>query len=240
MRFGTLPIILLGWAFTAPASGADAFSFEAEHKRLLRNRVGELTITAEGIAFQAEKGEDQSHRWSFDEIQELRVESPRRIRILSYEDVRWNLNRDRRFTFELIEGEITPEVVVFLAERIPTPLATAVFPEPERVLVRIPAKHGHGLGGGCDGEVIVAEEAVFYLTPHTGHSRWWPLEQIESVGARSEYDFRVDTREGGFHFQLKRPLERRIFEDLWRRLHEPDSWLDSLTGTAEEGSSRSR
>lgn len=240
MRFCTLPVILLGWTFTAPAAGTDVFTFEAEHKRPLRSRTGELTITTDGIAFDAEKGEDQSHRWTFDDIQELRIESPGRIRVLSYEDVKWKLNRDRRFTFELLEGEITPDVVVFLAERIPTPLATAVFPEPEGVVVRLPAKHGHGLGGGCDGELIVAEKAVYYLTAHIGHSRWWPLEHIESVGVRSDYDFRVDTREGGFHFQLKRPLERRIFEDLWRRIHEPESWLDSLTGTAGGAGSRSR
>jgi len=115
-----------------------------------------------------------------------------------------------------------------------------VLPEPKEVVVRLPAKHGHGLGGGCDGELIVAEKAVYYLTSHVGHSRWWPLEHIESVGVRSDYDFRVDTREGGFHFQLKRPLDRRIFENLWRRIHEPESWLDSLTGTAGGAEARSR
>lgn len=224
--------VLLSLPWLGAAADARDYTFQVEHQRFLRKDSGRLEITAAGIAYHSEKKQDRSRSWTYDDIQELTIESPHRVRILTYEDVEWRLNRDRAYVFDLVTGEITLELVAFLAEKLPTPLVTSIFPEPEGVLLRLPAKHGHALGGGCNGEVVIGEKAVFFKSERTEHSRWWPLEQIENVGSMSEFDFRVVTREGPFHFQLKRPLDRPVYENLWRRVHEPRTWLDSLTAVA--------
>lgn len=224
----TTALLLFSIFAATPPEAEPEFSFEARHQRFFRDDDGRLEVTQSGIAYLSHKAEDRSRRWSFEEIQELKVESSRRIRILTYEDVAWQLNRDRSFTFELVDGEVSAELVAFVEERLPTPLVTAVFDRPEEFSARIPAKHGHALGGGCDGEILFAEDFLIFESSRPDHSRRWRLDQLEDVGSASEFDLRVSTREGSFHFQLKRPLDRRAFEALWRRIHEPRNWLDDL------------
>lgn len=220
----------------APPEAEPEFSFEARHQRLFRNDEGRLEVTRSGIAYRSHKAEDRSRVWSFEEIQELKLESSRRIRILTYEDVAWQLNRDRAFTFELVDGEVSAELIAFVEERLPTPLVTAVFDRPKEFSARIPAKHGHALGGGCDGEILFAEDFLIFESSRPDHSRRWRLDQLEDVGSASEFDLRITVREGDFHFQLKRPLDRKRFESLWRSIHEPGTWLDAIVDPGDVNS----
>ncbi len=66
---------------------------------------------------------------------------------MTYKDVWWQLNSDRRTYFVLTDKEITPQVVQFLRRHLPTPLVSAAFAPPEKVLLRLPVKHNHALGG---------------------------------------------------------------------------------------------
>ncbi|MGH9340198.1 MAG: hypothetical protein ACRD1R_11585 [Acidobacteriota bacterium] len=60
----------------------------------------------------------------------------------------------------------------------------------------------------------------------------WPISDIESIGRRSDYNLRTTVREDSalgsqrnFQFQLKRPMDEEAYDLLWRKIHEPDSWL---------------
>lgn len=213
-------------------SPGTSFEFTVEHDHFWGQGEGKLSVSAEGITFEEPGEKDHSRRWSFEEIQNLKIESSRKIRLLTYEDSRWMLNRDRGFEFELTQGEITPELVRFLREKLLTPVASAVFAPPAEPFYSLPVKHRHAWGSGCKGELIFGKEGIYYTSSHSEHARLWLFGQIESLGRMSPYDFRLTVREAShagstrnFQFQLKRPLDEKVYQELWRKVYEPKSWL---------------
>lgn len=211
------------------------FQFPVKHDHFWGTGSGDLTIDEEGITYTSEKDNDHATHWSYSDIQELKIESPRKIYIRTYEDVWWKFNSDRTFEFDVVEGGINSQVVEFLRERLPTQLVSAVYTEPNNIAYAVPSKHKHALGGGCDGELVISEEGVYYNTPDSGHSRFWTIEDIDSLGRMSWSNIRITVREHShsgsirnFQFQLKAQMDDTIYEQLWRRIYEPTSWLDTM------------
>ncbi|MCH6569926.1 MAG: hypothetical protein IH794_07450 [Acidobacteria bacterium] len=224
--------IPLSFCWSVMASDNTVFQFSVKHDHFFRTGSGTLTIDQEGIAYNAEKDNKHSARWSFADIQEVKIESPQKIYLRTYEDVWWKLNRDRTFEFELVEGEIKPEVVDFLRERLPVRLVSAVFTPPDNAAYRVPAKHRHALGGGCEGQLVFTERGIYYNTSDSDHSRFWPIQDIESLGRMSGSNIRITAWEHShsgsvrnFQFQLKRPMDGETYKRLWRKIYEPESWL---------------
>ena len=71
----------------------------------------------------------------------MKIESPTQLEILTYEDVGWKLGRDRRFEFQIVDGQITPELVLLLRDWLPAGVVSTVFSEPRDIFYVIPAKH---------------------------------------------------------------------------------------------------
>ncbi len=227
--------IPLSFCWPVMASENTVFQFSVQHDHFWGKGSGDLTIDQEGITYTSEKDDAHSTVWSYSDIQELKIESPQKIYLRTYQDVWWKLNRDRRLEFVLVEGEMSAEVVDFLRERLPSALVSAVFTSPDDTAYRVPVKHKHALGGGCEGELLVSEKGIYYSAFSSDHSRFWPLEAIESLGRMSESHIRITAREhshsGGvrnFQFQLKRPMDSETYQRLWHRIYEPESWLDKL------------
>lgn len=228
----TLALILL----TPSQLAGENVRFSVQHDHLLGSGRGYLTIHDGGISYLSERDEKHVRNWEYAEIQEIKIDSPHAIAILTYEDVRWRLNSDRLFEFEILNGAIRPEIVEFLG-KLPTVLVTAVFREPREILYRVPAKHQHSLGGGCEGELLFSEEAFYYKSAsQPEHSRFWPLQGIESLGRQSDFNLRITAIEQSsrgnrrnYQFQLKRPLDRDMYESLWRKIYEPKSWLRGVS-----------
>ncbi len=226
-------LLLLFFSFPARAAPPEpSFTFKVKHDHLWKDGEGQLVIAENSIVYESEGHEDHSREWTYTDVQDLRIESAQKIRILSYEDS-WKLNKDRDFEFELVEGEVTPEVVRFLRERLPTPLVSAVFTPPEgKVYYSLPVKHQHALAGGCEGHLTFADDAVYFISTRAEHSRMWLISDIESIGRMSRFNFRVTAREDSilgsernFQFQLKRPMDEEAYQLLWSNIYEPDSWL---------------
>lgn len=211
------------------------YTFRARHDHFWGGGEGTLSIGPQGLTFQEEDDEDHSRSWSFSQIQRLTVRSPRRLEILTYEDVKWQLNRDRTYHLELLDSEITPEVVAFLRVRLPAPPVSAVLsPAPAQPWHTVPAKHLHSLGGGCLGRLLFTEEALVFESQQREHSRSWPLETLLDLGRMSAFHLRVEAQEGSslsrgrtYQFQLQEPLPETVYDRLWRRLYEPSSWIGS-------------
>ncbi len=225
--------ISLLFCWSVMASDNTVFQFSVEHDHFFRTGSGTLTIDHEGITYNAEQDKKHGVRWSFPDIQEVKIESPQKIYIRTYEDVWWKLNRDRELKFELVEGEMSAEVVNFLRERLPSVLVSAVFTPPDDAAYRVPVKHKHALGRGCEGQLVFSEEGVYYNASNSDHSRFWPMEDIESLGRMSGSNIRVTAWEHShsgsirnFQFQLKEPMDGETYERLWRKVYEPESWLD--------------
>ncbi len=227
--------IPLSFSWSVMASDNKVFQFSVEHDHFWRKGSGDLTIDQEGITYTSEKDNDHSVDWSYADIQEVKIESPQKLYIRTYEDVWWKLNRDRTLHFELVEGEISAEVVNFLRERLPSALVSAVFTPPDDAAHTVPVKHKHALGRGCEGQLLFSETGVYYNASDSDHSRFWPIEDIESLGRMSRSNIRITAREHShsgsirnFQFQLKRPMDDETYERLWRKIYQPQSWLDQL------------
>ncbi len=227
--------IPLSFCWPVMASDNTVFQFSVEHDHFWRKGSGTLTIDQEGIAYTSEKDDGHNTDWSYSDIQEVKIESPQKIYIRTYEDVWWKLNRDRTLEFELVEGEMSAEAVDFLRERLPRALVSAVFTSPDDASYRVPAKHKHAFGRGCEGQLVFGKEGIYYSTSSSDHSRFWPMEDIESLGRISGSKIRITAWEHSdsgsvrnVQFQLKRPMDDETYERLWRKIYEPESWLDKL------------
>ncbi len=225
--------IPLSFCWPVMASDDTVFQFLVEHDHFWRKGSGTLTIDQEGIAYTSEKDDGHNTDWSYVNIQEVKIESPQRISIRTYDDVWWKLNRERTLHFELVEGEMSDEVVNFLRERLPSVLVSAVFSPPDDAAYRVPVKHKHAFGRGCEGQLQFSDNGVYYNASNSDHSRFWPMEDIESLGRMSGTNIRVTAWEHShsgsirnFQFQLKEPMDGNTYERLWRKVYEPESWLD--------------
>src|SRR6266540_3750292 len=87
----------------AAMAGAQEIRFEARHKHLRGAGAGTLTIGEGGIAFEEAKKRHSFH-WAWDEIQQL-ILSPDALHVLTYEDSKWQLGRDRQYDFEAASDE---------------------------------------------------------------------------------------------------------------------------------------
>ena len=241
----TLTLILVG---SSPIQAADnplarishagcencGLTLQVRHDHFIGGGHGQLTIDEEGITFESEKKEPHSRKWKYANLQEVKIETPTRFQILTYEDVWWKCNRDRLFEFKVLGSQITPEVVQLLRRQLPALVVSAVFEEPEDVAHSFLAKHRHALGGGCEGELIFSEGGIYYASSKSEHSRFWPFHEIRGLGRTSLFDLRVTVlersstlgSERNFRFQLKHPMGGKVFEDFWRTVYEPKSWMD--------------
>ena len=232
MKIFSFLILSLWLCLPVIASDDAVFHFPVKHDHFWGTGSGDLAIDSEGITYTSEKDNDHATHWSYSDIQELKIDTPHKIYLRTYQDVWWQLNRDRTFEFDLVEPDINTQVVDFLRGRLPTRFVSAVFTQPDNAAFAVPAKHRHALGGGCSGELVFGRTGVYYTSPDSDHSRFWAIEDIESLGRMSRFHFRMTVREhshsGGirnFQFQLKRPMDDSTYQQLWRRIYEPPSWL---------------
>jgi hypothetical protein len=204
-------------ALASPAWGSP-HELEVEHRRLGADTPGRLVFNQEAVQFIPARQPEEERSWHYRDIRELRIEGDTGLRIITYKDRPFLLNRPEVFRFNVVEGMIEPELVEYLRSRVATPLVSAVFSEPEEVEYRVPARHRHALGGGCDGVLLVTPEGVYFDSDREDHSRFWPLEDIEGLGTVSRFDLRLTTHEGSFHFRLKEPLSPEAYDRLWQKV----------------------
>ena len=106
---------------------AQQYQFLVEHEHTLRHCRGTLTITPDKIEYKTTHKKD-SRSWQCVDIRQIKVESPTALEMVTYEDQRRLLGRDRIFTFRLLEGHIAPEVSALLMAKATHPPVTSVMP----------------------------------------------------------------------------------------------------------------
>ncbi|MGB9604501.1 MAG: hypothetical protein ACP5U2_08355 [Bryobacteraceae bacterium] len=157
-----------------------------------------------------------AHQWSWrwEDVQQL-VIAPRRLRVLTYQDSRWKLGRDREHRFDLEGAGGFEAVWVMLRDRMDQRLVAALaMPQGERWW-SAPVKQLRPLGGR-QGELIATSSGLVFSTPAPGASRTWRWRDLENLSRTGPFLLEVTTYErpasgyGGlktFLFQLKRLLE---------------------------------
>jgi hypothetical protein len=83
----------------------------------------------------------------------------------------------------------------------------------------LPVRHRHALGG-CEGQLSVEEDRLIYLTDHASDNRVWILSDVETIGSPDPYHLRVTTYNETFTFDLKSPLDSKVYDSLWKKVYD--------------------
>jgi hypothetical protein len=208
------------------APGAEEFRFPVTHDHTFRECRGELVFRADGVEFLTPE-KKHARAWKYEDIQQVGLLSSNEIVILTYEDRKWELGRDRDFRFQITKGTIPLSFFTFLQARLSRPLVSAIFPSGNTPAYQIPVKHERWLTGS-QGTLEVCDQYVVYRTPAKGDSRIWRYEDISSIGTTGPYQLRLTAMDrvqgefGGdrnFVFTIKGKLAPEIYDFLWWKIN---------------------
>jgi hypothetical protein len=191
---------------------------------------GTLVITAQGISYQEssrkknKKSEELHHaQWNYEDIQQLLI-APQTITIVTYKDRKWLLGMDQQWEFRLPPGQSFNAAYELLKNRLDQRFVAAFAERDIQPLWAIPVKL-LGRVQGSEGTLEVGTDRVVYRTAATNQSRTWRLEDIENVSSSGPFQLTLTTYERakshygnlrGFNFQLKRTLDEKQYNQLWR------------------------
>jgi len=195
---------------------------------------GTLVITAQGISYQesskkkSKKPEELHHaQWNYEDIQQLRV-APQTITIVTYKDRKWLLGMDHEWEFRLPEGQSFIAVYELLKNRLDQRFVAAIAEREIQLLWALPVKL-LGRIEGSEGTLEVGVDRVVYRTAARNQSRTWRWEDIENVSSSGPFQLTLTTFERAkshygnlkwFNFQLKRKLDERQYNQLWRLVNQ--------------------
>jgi hypothetical protein len=217
-------IVLL--TFLAMASAAPAATFDVWHRHWRKGAPGVLDAGPASITFE-EKGKKAAHSraWKYEDIQQLTL-SPGELKILTYEDQKWELARDREYVFERLPKDMATQLYPLLRQVMDQRFSANLADAEIRPLWSLPAKLTHGRGG-TQGTLTVGEDRIVYQA-EKGASHTWRYSDVDNVSRSGPFDLSLVTLEHEgwyhgspteFHFQLKGPLAEERYNDLWRRLN---------------------
>lgn len=196
-------------------------------KRLWPDGHGKILIGEKAIAYEASK-KDESRTWEYPDIQYFDRLSPTEFVILTYEDQRLALGRDRQFHFVVTEGELDDELFRTIAARLGKPVTNRFVPEQVAAEYSVPAKHLHTFGG-CEGVLKFSGDTIYYITEHREDAREWKLgRDAQSVWSADPYQLEVHAYDNNrrefsrtriYNFQLKKALNQVFYRNLKRKIY---------------------
>lgn len=229
LLFAMLPITTLG---------AADLNYEVRHHRALKDHVGVLTISDQGVGYQQLKlTKKQSTdpkkppkldtvHFQYQDIQELWV-SPNKMVLVTYKDRKWLFGIDKEFEFFLPEGKTVEAAFTMLKDKLDRRFVAAMADAQVQADWELPVKR-LGMIQGSEGNLMVGSDRIVYKTTSPRQSRTWRFQDIENVSTSDRYQLTLTTFERaknhygsmkGFNFQLKQPLDEKLFEELWKKLN---------------------
>ena len=125
-RFVLLSIALVG--FSGSSLAAEALHVRHDHDPW-GSCTGELTIASDGIRYHSDDKDEHSRDWSWTDIQTVDRLSADRFSILTYQDQKWLLGRDRPWDFTVLDpeaGGLTDQLFTVIRRDEPRPLVDRV------------------------------------------------------------------------------------------------------------------
>jgi hypothetical protein len=179
---------------------------------------GNLTLSQDGLVFHPSKG--STLHWPFLEIQTFDLSSPRCLVITGYENRGWHGHGERKYRFDL-RVAMPPDTAAELARRVaktvrnadPNPTATS--------FATIPARH-RTLAGGTNGTLRFGPDGIDYLTTNGQGGRSWRWSDIQTLAEPDPFQLRVNSYREAFTFELKQPMSRELFDQLWGEIYAHD------------------
>jgi len=218
-------ILFVALFFAARPASAQNYEFAVEHDHTFGDCRGKLIITPERIEYRTENKE-HSRAWRYTDIKQIKIVSPKKVELASYEDLKWRMGLDRAFEFKLLEGEITSEISALLVGRAARPVVTSVAPATGDTLAfEVPVKHLHRFGG-CSGTLKIYPDRVVYESQDMpSDSRFWRYSDIRNFSQSDRYRFEIVSFEdkfGGpkaYNFQLREDLPATAYDYVWMRVY---------------------
>jgi len=216
--------IVLG-AVLANAAQSELWQAPAKWHRLFKKAVlGSLAVDDAGVEFRSPKF---NQRWAYVDIHSFDL-SARELTLDSYQNRHWHAPGEKRYQFTLSEP-MPPEIAAQLTERVGKPVRNGVPLQSVAVLSEIPAHH-RTWSGGSNGTLRLKDTGIDYVTDNGRDSRTWRWADIQTIANPNPYDFRVTGYRETVEFDLKLPLARVVFEQMWDRLYAADLNLSTAGG----------
>ena len=205
-------------------------TWQVRHEHLRKGEMGTLRVTPDSIAFEERDKKNRitphSRQWKYEDIQLLTL-GTKTLRILTYEDQRWELGRDREFTFDQLPAGMTATLYTAWRDRLDARFVAALADERPQEGWQIPVKLLHGRSGS-QGTLSFGAERVIYRTAQGEESRTWRIRDIDNVCTSGPFDLTITAHEGEFRFQLKEALAEDRYDRLWRQINRSQG-LQTLT-----------
>ena len=205
---------------------AQEFKYAVEHDHLIKSCKGELVINRDGIEYRTDNKE-HARKWAYTDIRMIKLVSPKKVEVISYESSRLKLGYDKAFEFKVLTGEVTKEVSDFLLARVGRPLATSFVASEEKPRYEIPVRHRHSFGG-VQGRLKVYADRLVYESEKQAGSRSWRWSDVKGISRTGPYQFSITTFEpklGGptktYNFDLKEPMSDGVYDQLWAQVYRP-------------------
>jgi hypothetical protein len=216
-KFLSVPVLIF-WVATGTLLRADSLEYRVKHDHALGSCQGKLVVSDQDIRYEATDGK-HSQSWSYIDIQKLDVVSATRLTVKTFTSKSWKkLGKDETFAFSLIEGQLTPANQEFLRSKLHRPIVARLTEPKETALAAVPVRHRHRVGG-CEGSLHVEEDRLVYFSDRLNDNRLWKPSEIETIGSPDPYHFRVTTFNETFTFDLKSPLDPKIYDALWKKIY---------------------
>jgi len=205
---------------------AETFPVTLE-KALWRDAKGMVEIDDQGIAYTAQKKE-HSRSWKWLDVQYFDRISPKEFVVLTYEDDRRLLGRDKQYRFRIMDGALSDALFASISAHLKRPVTDRVTPQKILARYTIPVKHEHALGG-CEGELQFTDNATYYVTKNEPDGRTWELDRdIVSVWSDDPYRLEIRaydnnrrefSRTANYKFDLKEKLDPVFYRELKLKLY---------------------
>ena len=229
-RLFTAVVFRVGFALAAllvPLASAQTYTYEVRHQDWHGGAKGTLRISPDSIAFEehGKKGKADPRQWSYEEIQQLTI-GKSEVRVLTYEDSKWKLGRDREYVFDRIPSDLATEVYPLLSGTLDQRLVAAVADPQAAPEWKIGAKLTQNLKG-TTGTLAAGPDLIVFDTKKPDEARSWRIADIQNVTSSGPFDLTITTGEKGgvfrgerqFHFQLQQALSEDQYNALWRRVN---------------------
>lgn len=228
------PSILLTltlWLAFALQLVADPFEYRVQHDHVFGSCKGNLIANDREIRYEATDGK-HSQSWPYIDIQKVDV-GPTQLVLKTFKSESWKkLEKDQTFHFSVLDVQFTMEHQEFLRSKLIRPMVARLVDGRGTASVSLPVRHRHRLGG-CQGSLSFEGDRLTYVTDHTSDNRVWKLSEIETVGSSDAYHLRVATFNETFTFDLKSPLDAKVYDSLWKKIYHFDSPKLSTQKVAE-------
>lgn len=185
----------------------------ARWRRRIGSTPGTIVIKPDVIRFEPKRGNPLA--WKYEEIQSFYV-SARHLVITGYANRGWHFPGVRNFRFGFDQA-MPPAIAAWLAERVGKPSRNADVGHGAAVATL--GAHHRARWSGTNGILQFRDVGIDYVTGSPGDGRSWRWADIQTVANPDPYHFRVAGFQEIYDFDLKQPMPRRLFDEIWDRIY---------------------